>query len=99
MRAFQEGDWVRHQSCPQPVRVIGAGPTIAVEFPNGAMRAFEPSELKKVSIFKISPPKLAAPALRRERQLGSVTHFGFFASALGLIYIVVLLLAVVAGVR
>jgi hypothetical protein len=55
--------------------------------------------LEKVSISKISPPRLAAPALRRERQLGSVTHFGFFASALGLIYSVVLLLAVVAGVR
>jgi hypothetical protein len=99
MRAFQEGDWVRHHSCPQPIRVIGTGPTIAVEFPNGAMRALEPSELETVSISKISPLRLAFPQLRHERRLGSVSQFGFFASALGLIYIVVLLLAVVAGVR
>jgi hypothetical protein len=46
---FREGDWVRHQSHPEPLRVIGSGATIAVRFPNGDMQAFEPCELQKVS--------------------------------------------------
>ncbi len=92
MRPFQEGDWVRHHSFPHPVRVIGTGSTIAVEFANGAMRAFEPSELERVSSSKVSPGRLTSAP-------GSVAHLGFFVSALGLIYIVALLLAVVAGVR
>jgi hypothetical protein len=45
---FREGDWVRHPSYPEPVRVIGVGATIAVQFPNGVMQAFEPVELEKV---------------------------------------------------
>ena len=43
---FQEGDWVRHSSRPDPVRVIGS--TIAVRFPNGDMQAFDPCALQKV---------------------------------------------------
>jgi hypothetical protein len=45
---FREGDLVRHHSCAVPIRVIGIGATIAVQFPNGVMRAFEFFELEKV---------------------------------------------------
>lgn len=38
-REFREGEWVRHRSYPEPVRVVGIRPTIAVQFPSGAMRA------------------------------------------------------------
>jgi hypothetical protein len=47
---FREGDLVRHHSCAVPIRVIGIGATIAVEYPNGVIRAFEPFELEKVPI-------------------------------------------------
>jgi hypothetical protein len=43
---FREGDWVRHRSFPEPVRVIGIGSTIAVQFPNGEMRALSPTSWK-----------------------------------------------------
>jgi hypothetical protein len=46
---FREGDLVRHYSCAVPIRVIGVGATIAVQYPNGVMRAFEPCELEKVA--------------------------------------------------
>ena len=46
---FREGDLVRHYSCVVPIRVIGVGATIAVQYPNGVMRAFEPCELEKVA--------------------------------------------------
>jgi hypothetical protein len=49
---FREGDLVRHHSCAVPLRVIGIGATIAVEYPNGVIRAFEPFELEKVPITK-----------------------------------------------
>jgi hypothetical protein len=64
---LREGDWVLHHSCPEPVRVIGLGSTIAVEFPDGMMRAFEPSELKKVTPAKVPRPKAAVHELRRDR--------------------------------
>jgi hypothetical protein len=51
---FRDGDRVSHHSDPNPLRVIGVGPTIAVQFPNGEMRAFEPSELKKVTITEMA---------------------------------------------
>ena len=47
---FREGDLVRHHSCSVPLRVIGIGATIAVEYPNGVIRAFEPFELERVPI-------------------------------------------------
>jgi hypothetical protein len=47
---FREGDLVRHHSCAVPIRVIGIGATIAVAYPNGVIRAFEPFELEKVPI-------------------------------------------------
>ena len=55
---FREGNWVLHHSHPKPLRVIGVGPTIAVQYPTGEMRAFEPSELKKVAAPQMLPPPL-----------------------------------------
>jgi hypothetical protein len=46
---YREGDWVRYCSCPEPVRVVGVGATIVVQFPNRDMQAFEPCELEKVA--------------------------------------------------
>jgi hypothetical protein len=65
---FREGDWVRHHSCPEPIQVIGTGTTIAVQFPNGAMQAFEPCELENVHIAKVPVPKVG---------LGSAERFAF----------------------
>lgn len=48
LHEFREGDWVRHHSCPEPIRVVGVGTTIVVQFSNGDMQAFEPCELEKV---------------------------------------------------
>ena len=57
---FREGDWVRHPSYPEPIRVIGIGTTIAVQFPNGVMRAFDPSELEKAEISKVPAAEFAS---------------------------------------
>jgi hypothetical protein len=59
---FQEGDLVRHPSCAVPIRVIGVGPSIAVVFPTGVMRAYEPCELKKVADGAHQPGSQNAPA-------------------------------------
>jgi hypothetical protein len=93
---LREGDWVLHHSCPEPVRVIGLGSTIAVEFPNGMMRAFEPTELKKVVPAKVSQPKAAVHELRYDRG-GLAAWFGV-ATSLVLIYLIVLVLVALAGV-
>ena len=50
---FREGDWVRHRSSLEPLRVVGVGATIVVQFPNGDMQAFEPCELEKVAGAKV----------------------------------------------
>src|SRR5262245_4755079 len=47
---LREGDWVLHHSYPKPIRVIGVGLTIAVEYQTGEMRAFKPTELEKLSL-------------------------------------------------
>jgi hypothetical protein len=57
---FREGDWVRHPSYPEPIRVIGVGTTIAVQLPNGAMRAFDPSVLEKVQIARVPAAEVAS---------------------------------------
>jgi hypothetical protein len=64
---FREGDWVRHHSCPEPIRVIGLGTTIAVQFPNGEMWAYEPCELEKVPIAKVPVRKVQARENRQDR--------------------------------
>jgi hypothetical protein len=37
--------------------VIGIGTTIAVQFPNGVMRAYEPFELERVAVAKVPLPR------------------------------------------
>ena len=44
---FREGDLVRHHSCAEPIRVVGVGITIVVQFSNGDMQAFEPCEFRQ----------------------------------------------------
>jgi hypothetical protein len=75
---FREGDCVLHQSFSKPIRVIGVGSTIAVEFPNGVMRAFEPGELKKVALAN-SQPKVSVPESRHDRGpwFGRVVQLGY----------------------
>jgi hypothetical protein len=96
---FREGDWVRHHSCAVPIRVIGTGATIAVQFPSGVMRAFEPCELERVSIAAIPQPKLRLPERRPDRELGTAERFASLATSVGLICLIVLVLAVIAGAR
>jgi hypothetical protein len=94
---LREGDWVLHRSCPEPVRVIGLGSTIAVELPNGVMRAFEPSELKKVAPVKVPRPKVPVHQLRHDRGIGWAEWFALVTS-LVLICLIALVLAMLAGV-
>jgi hypothetical protein len=82
---FREGDWVRHKTFPEPIRVIGIGSTIAVQFPNGEMRAFEPEELEKVSIVKVRQSKAAVPERSLQRGRGSAKGLASLATTVGLI--------------
>ena len=81
LHEFREGDWVRHHSCPEPIRVVGLGTTIVVQFSNGDMQAFEPCELEKVPLAKIPVRKL--------RGRGSAEQFVLLTS-ISLIYLVML---------
>ena len=87
---FREGDLVRHHSCAVPIRVIGTGATIAVQFPNGAMQAFEPCELEKVSIANV-------PVRRKNRGHDSVEQF-VLVTCISLIYLI-MLVWLIAGAR
>jgi hypothetical protein len=93
---FREGDWVRHHSCPKPIRVIGIGTTIAVQFSDGTMRAFEPFELEKVAIAKVPLPQVNVHQHRQDRGLGSAGWSGLITS-LSLICLIALVLALIAG--
>ena len=94
---LREGDWVRHHSHPKPIRVIGVGATIAVEYPSGEMRAFEPSELKKVTVAKVTPAsKVHVHDHRHDRGLGWGERFGLLMSIV-LVCLIVLVLMVLAG--
>jgi hypothetical protein len=94
---FREGDWVGHHSCPEPLRVIGIGTTIAVQFPNGAMWAFEPIQLEKVAIPKTQQPRVAIHEHRRDLGLGVAERFVFVAMAVVLICLVTLVLMAIAS--
>jgi hypothetical protein len=94
---FREGDWVRHHSCPEPIRVIGIGSTIAVQFPNGDMQAFEPCELEKVSNAKIPQQRVSIHQRRQDRGLSPAKKFVSLATSIGLICLIILVLAVIAG--
>ena len=94
---FREGDWVRHKTFREPIRVIGIGSTIAVQFPNGEMRAFEPEELEKVSIAKVQQSKAAVPERSLQRGRGSAKGLASLATTVGLICLIILVLAMIAG--
>ena len=96
---FREGDWVRHRSSPEAFRVIGIGSTIAVQFPNGEMRAFEPDELEKVSIAKVPQARVPLHERRQDRGRRSDKGFASLATSIGLIYLIILVLAMIAGAR
>ena len=94
--SFREGDWVRHRSFPEPIRVIGIGTTIAVELPNEDMRAFEPCELEKVLLTSVSVRKVR---LHERRRNGLGAEQFALVTVVSLIYLVILLLDVIAGAR
>ena len=91
---FREGDWVRHKKFPEPIRVIGIGSTIAVQFPNGEMRAFEPEELEKV---KVQQSKVTLPERRQDRVPRSARGVVSLATSVGLICLIILVLAMIAA--
>ena len=90
---LREGDWVRHRSCPEPIRVIGTGTTIAVQFPNGVMQAFEPGELEKVP----SPTKAPVRKVQvsQDREVGFAERFAFV-TTVSLICLIMVVLIVIA---
>src|SRR6476660_6324384 len=75
LHEFREGDWVRHRSYPEPIRVVGTGSTIVVQFPSGDMQAFEPCELDKVPIAKVPVQKVHVHEYREDRGRGSAEQF------------------------
>ena len=91
---FREGDWVRHRSCSEPLRVIGTGTTIAVQFPNGDMQAFEPCELEKLSIIKLPVRKVHVREHRQDRGFSSDKQFVLVTSMV--ICLITLVLVVIA---
>jgi hypothetical protein len=93
---FREGDWVRHHSCPEPIRIIGIGPTIAVQFSNRDMQAFEPSELEKVSIPYVLAPMVHVHRIGQDRGVSSVGWLSVITS-FTLIWLITLVLVVIAG--
>ena len=94
---FREGDWVRHHSFPEPIRVIGIGSTIAVQFPNGETRAFEPEELEKASIAQVRRSKVAVPERGQDRVQRSANGVTSLGTSVGFICLIILVLAMIAG--
>ena len=93
---FREGDWVRHPSYPEQLRVVGLGPTIAVRFPNGSMRAFEPCELEKVVVARAPVRKAQVHEHRQDRGGGSAGWLGLITS-FSLMCLIALVLLLIAG--
>ncbi len=83
---FREGDWVRHPSCPDPVGVIGVGPTIAVQFPDGAMRAFDPRNLEKVQNARVPAAKVADSRVQRIHSSEAIILVAFWIIAALLLF-------------
>jgi hypothetical protein len=94
---FREGDWVRHHSCPEPIRVVGIGTTIVVQFPSGDMQAFELCELQKVQIAKVPVRKVAVQEYRQDHGRGSAEHFVLVTFTI-LLYLIMLAWWLIAGV-
>jgi hypothetical protein len=93
---FREGDWVRHRSSPEQLRVVGLGSTIAVRFPKGEMRAFEPCELEKVDIAKLPTRKVQGHEHGEERQHGFVEQY-VLVTIVSLLYLSMLVWWLMAG--
>jgi hypothetical protein len=89
---IREGDWVRHRSFPEPIRVIGVGTTIAVQFRNGAMQAFEPSELEKVATAQVPLQKLHDHD-RSQPRIGLVGWLALIMALIAICFIALVLLA------
>lgn len=96
-REFREGDWVRHHSRPEPIRVVGTGTTIAVQFSNGDMQAFEPCELDKVEIAKVPARKVQAHEYGEGRGRGSAEQYVLL-TFVSLLYLIMLVWWLIAGV-
>ena len=93
---LREGDWVRHRSSPEPLRVVGIGSTIAVRFPKGEMQAFEPCELEKVDDAKLPLRKVQAHGYMEEPRRRSVEQF-VLVTVVSLLYLIMLGWWLVAG--
>jgi hypothetical protein len=93
---LREGDWVRHRSSPEPLRVVGLGSTIAVRFPNGSMQAVEPCELEKVDPAKLPMRKVQAREQRDERRHGCVEQY-VLVTIVSLLYLSMLAWWLMAG--
>ena len=63
------------------------------------MRAFEPDELERVSIAKAPRPKVPVAERGQDRGPGSSKGFASLATSIGLICLIILVLAMIAGVR
>ena len=98
LHEFREGDWVRHHSCPEPIRVVGVGITIVAQFSNGDMQAFEPCELEKVPIPNVPLRKVQVYEYRQDRELGSAERFTWVMS-ICLIWLVMLVWLVASALR
>ena len=79
---FREGDWIRHHCCSEPIRVIGVGATIVVQFPNGGMQAFEPCELEKVAGAKFR--------VRKQNRRRDPVELFVFVTFISLLYLLML---------
>jgi hypothetical protein len=79
---FREGDWARHRSCPEPIRLVGVGTTIVVQFPNGDMQAFKPCELEKVAGAKVR--------VRKQNREGDAVELFVLVTFISLLYLLML---------
>jgi hypothetical protein len=95
-REYREGDWVRHHSSPEPLRVVGIGSTIAVRFPKGEMRAFEPCELENVDLATLPACKLWAHRYINGQCRGFVEQY-VLVTSVTLLYLTMLVWWLMAG--
>jgi hypothetical protein len=63
------------------------------------MRAFEPDELVKVSITKVPRPKVPVHERSHDGGRAASKGFAFLATAIALICVMILVLAMIAGTR
>ena len=61
------------------------------------MRAFEPEELEKVLVAQVRRSKVAVPERRQDRVPRSANGVASLATSVGLICLIILVLAMIAG--